>query len=353
MAPFAGFNMPISYKGIQQEHMAVRQSVGMFDVSHMGEFFIEGPDALALLQQTTSNDVSKLIPGKAQYSCLPNNVGGIIDDLIVYRLPDERSSIGGQAYMLVVNASNIDKDWNWIKEHRKGFKVDMRNESDNIGLLAVQGPKAIDVLQRLTTVNLADIKFYHFEIGTIAGIPDVILSGTGYTGAGGFELYAAADRINELWDKIMEAGQPEGIQPVGLGARDTLRLEMGFCLYGNDIDDTTSPIEARLGWITKVKKGTFNSVEIFKKQKQEGVNRKLVGFKVSERRVPRNGYVLINKKGEEIGKVTSGSQSPNLGHPIGMGYVKTAYAEPGTIIGFVAGKKQVEAEVVKPPFIAK
>ncbi len=350
MAEFAGYNMPISYAGIKEEHKAVRENAGVFDVSHMGEFFIEGPGALDLLQQISSNDVSKLFPGRALYSCMPNKEGGIVDDLIIYRLPDERSESGGHAYMLVVNAANIQKDWEWITQH-KGYDVSMTDRSDEIGLLAVQGPKALSVLQKLTEVNLSEIKFYHFTIGELAGLSDVIISATGYTGSGGFELYAQADQMVELWNAIFEAGEDIGIAPVGLGARDTLRLEMGYCLYGNDIDDQTSPLEAGLGWITKLKKGPFNSSEIFKKQKEEGIDQKLVGFKVLERRVPRNGYQIVDENDTEIGRVTSGTQSPSLGIPIGMGYVKKAYASPDTAIFIVAGKKKVPARVVRPPFL--
>lgn len=350
MAGFAGYNMPISYAGIKEEHQAVRENVGVFDVSHMGEFFVEGPGALDLLQQISSNDVSKLFPGRAQYSCMPNKKGGIVDDLIIYRMPDERSSIGGHAYMLVVNAANIEKDWNWINRH-DGYEVKLTDRSDEFGLLAVQGPKATQVLQKLTEVALDEIKFYHFTLGTFAGISDVIISATGYTGAGGFELYAPAEQMPQLWEAIFEAGKEANIQPVGLGARDTLRLEMGYCLYGNDIDDETSPLEAGLGWITKLKKGPFNSSEIFEKQKAEGIQKKLVGFEVMERRVPRQGYAILNDQGEAIGKVTSGTQSPSLGHPIGMGYVKKAYAAPDTKILIEAGRKQVPARIVKPPFL--
>ncbi len=350
MAEFAGYNMPISYAGIKEEHQAVRENVGVFDVSHMGEFFVEGPGALDLLQQITSNDASKLFPGRAQYSCMPNKDGGIVDDLIIYRMPDEHSSIGGHAYLLVVNAANIEKDWKWIQQH-EGYEVKITDRSDEYGLLAVQGPKATAVLQSLTEVDLSEIKFYHFTIGDLAGIPDVIISATGYTGSGGFELYVHNENMVKLWDAIFEAGKESGIAPIGLGARDTLRLEMGYCLYGNDIDDQTSPLEAGLGWITKLKKGAFNSSEIFQKQKEEGIQRKLVGLDVQERRVPRHGYIIVDGDGTEIGHVTSGTQSPTLGSPIGMGYVSLDHAEIGTQVFIVAGKKQLPATVVKPPFV--
>ncbi len=350
MAEFAGYHMPISYAGINEEHKAVRENAGVFDVSHMGEFFVEGPRALDLLQRVSSNDVSKLFPGRAQYSCMPNKEGGIVDDLIIYRLPDERSQSGGHAYMLVVNAANIQKDWDWITRH-EGYEVKMTDRSDEMGLLAVQGPNAAKVLQQLTDVDLSEIKFYHFTIGELAGLPDVIISATGYTGAGGFELYARADQMVELWNAIFEAGKDIGIVPVGLGARDTLRLEMGYCLYGNDIDDQTSPLEAGLGWITKLQKGPFNSRELFLAQKEEGVDKKLVGFEVLERRVPRKDYKILDEGGVEIGRVTSGTQSPSLGIPIGMGYVKKEFAAPDTSIFIVAGKKQIPAKVVHPPFL--
>ncbi|MEL7121642.1 MAG: glycine cleavage system aminomethyltransferase GcvT [Bacteroidota bacterium] len=352
MAEFAGYNMPISYAGIKEEHMSIREGVGVFDVSHMGEFFIEGPGALDLLQQISSNDASKLQPGKAQYSCMPNNDGGIVDDLIIYRLPDEDSQSGGHAYMLVVNAANIEKDWNWIQQH-EGFDVNMRNESDNIALLAVQGPKAEAAIQSLTSVNLADIKFYHFEIGQFAGIDDVIISATGYTGSGGFELYIPSSQADKVWDALFEVGKEYGIAPVGLGARDTLRLEMGYCLYGNDIDDTTSPLEAGLGWITKLKKGAFNSSDIFVKQKLEGISRKLIGFVVQERRVPRHGYEIYNEQEELIGRVTSGTSSPSKEQPIGLGYVQKEYSKEGTTLLISTGRKKIPAIVSKPPFIEK
>ena len=345
MVPFAGYNMPVQYEGVTAEHLTVRSAVGVFDVSHMGEFLVEGTEALTLLQKVTSNDVSKLAIGDAQYSCLPNDIGGIVDDLICYRLKE-------QTYLLVVNASNIEKDWNWIKGHNDA-NVSMENISDQCGLLAVQGPKAVEVLQTLTKIELNNIKYYNFKIGEISGIKDVILSATGYTGSGGFELYVNNENLAELWDAVMNAGKSFNIQPTGLGARDTLRLEMGFCLYGNDIDDKTSPIEAGLSWITKVKKGDFNSQSIFAKHKTEGVYKKLVGFIVEDRRVPRQGYVIENSNENVIGTVTSGTQSPSLGIPIGMGYVKTEFAKEGTEILIVAGKKKLNAKVVKLPFYKK
>lgn len=350
MAEFAGYNMPISYKGIQEEHATVRNGVGVFDVSHMGEFIIRGKEALDLIQKVTSNNVAKLEIGDAQYSCLPNHEGGIVDDLLVYRLAEDQCAEGEQAYMLVVNASNIEKDWNWIEQHNS-YDAKMINISDQTGLLAVQGPKATKVLQSLTDIDLSALKYYTFTKGKIAGIDNVIISATGYTGSGGFELYVNSENSAALWDAVFAGGEAEGIQPIGLGARDTLRLEMGYCLYGNDINDTTSPIEAGLGWITKTKKGDFNSVEIFQKQRAEGTARRLVAFTVSDRRVPRHDYIIENEAGEAIGIVTSGTQSPSLGIPIGMGYVPTDYKAVGTKIAIVAGKKRLSATVVKLPFL--
>ncbi|MDZ4683215.1 MAG: glycine cleavage system aminomethyltransferase GcvT [Saprospiraceae bacterium] len=349
MAEFAGYNMPISYAGIKEEHFAVRNGVGVFDVSHMGEFIVRGKEALALIQKVTSNDASKLQIGQAQYSCLPNLTGGIVDDLLVYRLPENMSSESEPAFMLVVNASNIEKDWNWISEHNT-FDAQMINISEQTGLLAVQGPRATEVLQKLTDVDLNSIKYYHFEKGRMAGIDKVLISATGYTGAGGFELYVASEHTEALWDAVFEAGKNLDIKPVGLGARDTLRLEMGFCLYGNDIDDTTSPIEAGLKWITKLQKRDFNSSEIFKRQVAEGVGRNLVAFVVEDRRVPRHGYPIEDAAGNVIGEVTSGTQSPSLDLPIGMGYVQHAFAAPDTAIFVVAGQKKLAAKVVKLPF---
>ncbi|MCI5082012.1 MAG: glycine cleavage system aminomethyltransferase GcvT [Saprospiraceae bacterium] len=352
MTEFAGYNMPLSYEGVKAEHLCVRNNVGVFDVSHMGEFIIRGKEALELIQKVTTNDASKLTIGKAQYSALPNDTGGLLDDLLVYRLPEDMCAEGEKAYMLVVNASNIEKDWNWIKEQNT-FDTKMINISEQTGLLAVQGPNATKVLQKLTDVDLSTVGFYTFVKGQMAGLDNVLISATGYTGAGGFELYADSSKMEQLWDAIFEAGKDLDIKPIGLGARDTLRMEMGFCLYGNDIDETTSTIEAGLGWITKFKKGDFNSRDIFLKQKTEGIDRKLVGFTLNERRVPRHGYKIENENGEVIGEVTSGTQSPSLNHPIGMGYVPKSYAEIGRTIYVVAGKKRLMAEIVKPPFIKK
>lgn len=349
MVEFAGYNMPLSYAGIKEEHQVVRDNVGVFDVSHMGEFIVRGKEALELIQAITTNDASKLSIGRAQYSALPNETGGLLDDLLVYRLPEDMCSEGEQAFMLVVNASNIEKDWDWIKS-KNTFDTKLINISDQTGLLAVQGPVASKILQKITDIDLSDIKYYHFVKGTIAGLDNVLISATGYTGSGGFELYVDSSKLEVLWKAIFEAGKEEGIKPIGLAARDTLRLEMGYCLYGNDIDHTTSTIEAGLGWITKFKKGPFSSSEIFAKQKAEGVSRKLVGFTLKERRVPRHGYLIENENGEVIGQVTSGTQSPSLGHPIGMGYVPPMYATSGRIIFIVAGKKRLPAEITKLPF---
>lgn len=349
MAEFAGYNMPISYAGIKEEHHCVRNNVGVFDVSHMGEFIVKGKEAFELVQSVTSNDVSKLTIGSAQYSCLPNENGGIVDDLLVYRLPEDKCAEGEQAYLLVVNASNIDKDWTWISD-RNHYDCTLSNISDKTGLLAVQGPNAIKVLQTLTDIDLSEIKYYTFKKGTIAGKSNVIISATGYTGAGGFELYANNEDISDLWDAIFQAGASLEIQPIGLGARDTLRLEMGFCLYGNDIDDSTSPIEAGLGWITKTNKGEFPSCSIFKSQRSNGVTRKLVGFVMNDRRVPRHDYLIEDADGNTIGKVTSGTQSPSLDKPIGMGYVSTNFSTENSSIYIVVGAKRIEASVVTLPF---
>ena len=341
MAEFAGYNMPIVYTTISDEHEAVRKKAGVFDVSHMGEFMVRGPGSLDFLQKVTSNNVAGLVECQAQYSCLPNRTGGIVDDLLVYKMPE------ADTYMLVVNASNIEKDWNWLKENSGDFDVEMENISDTIGLLAVQGPAVTQLIQPLTDIDLEQIKFYHFAVGTFAGIENTIISATGYTGSGGFELYVPSEALPKLWEQIMAIGE---IQPAGLGARDTLRLEMGYCLYGNDIDDTTSPLEAGLGWITKLKKGEFNSSGIFIKQKEEGLKKRLVGFKLNERRVPRHGYEIENDSGEVIGVVTSGTQSPSLNQPIGMGYVKKPFDKDGTTIFIIKGKKRFEATVTRPPF---
>jgi aminomethyltransferase len=355
MAEFAGYNMPISYTTITEEHHAVRKALGVFDVSHMGEFIVRGKDATAFLQGATSNDVSKLKPGQIQYSCMPNKKGGIVDDLLVYRLDDapEMTVEGEQSYMLVVNASNEIKDWRWLKRQARGFQVKMQNISSKTGLIAVQGPKVVEALKKLTDIDLGSIEYYSFRRGKFAGCKNVIVSATGYTGSGGFEIYARNKDIAKIWDKIFKAGEKHGIKPCGLGARDTLRLEMGYCLYGNDIDDKTSPIEAGLGWITKLNKAAdFPSKAKFQKQKAEGVKRRLVGFVLDgERRVPRHGYVIESRRGATIGVVTSGTHSPTLDKPIGTGYVKLKYAEPGSKISIVVGGKKLEAVVTKMPFV--
>ena len=342
MVPFAGYNMPVRYSSDIEEHMTVRNGVGVFDVSHMGEFKIEGPNALDLIQRVTSNDASKLVNGQAQYSCLPNATGGIVDDLIVYKIKDED-------YLIVVNASNIEKDWNWfVKYNTKGAV--MKNLSDDYCLFAAQGPKAAGVLQKLTKTDLSAIKYYHFAIGEFAGVNEVIMSNTGYTCAGGFEIYVNKNSGVKVWNAIFEAGKDENIKPIGLGARDTLRLEMGFCLYGNDIDDTTSPLEAGLGWITKFTKDFTNSVAL-KKQKEEGVQKKLVGFKMIDKGIPRHDYQLKNAAGEVIGKVTSGTMSPVLGIGIGLGYVTISNASPGSEIFVDVRGKLLKAAVNKLPLI--
>ncbi len=342
MVPFAGYNMPVRYSSDKEEHLAVRNSVGIFDVSHMGEFMLEGPEALSLIQSVTSNDASKLEVGQAQYTCLPNEDGGIVDDLLVYKLAEEK-------YMLVVNASNIEKDWNWLtKYNTKGVK--MENISDSMSLFAVQGPKATQAIQSLTAINLDDIKFYTFVVGEFAGTPNVIISATGYTGAGGFEIYVDNQYAGQVWNAIMEAGQKQDIKPIGLGARDTLRLEMGFCLYGNDIDDTTSPHEAGLGWITKYTK-EFTNWQNLKKQKEEGIKRKLVGFLMEDKGIPRQGYDIKNEAGETIGRVTSGTLSPLLNIGIGLGYVSKAYSKPETTIYIAVRNKVLQAVVKKLPLI--
>ena len=342
MVPFAGYNMPVRYSSDKEEHLTVRNGVGIFDVSHMGEFLLEGPGALDLIQKVTSNDAGKLTAGQAQYSCLPNDDGGIVDDLLVYKMDEEK-------YLLVVNASNIEKDWNWIVKYN-AHGVKMVNISDRMSLFAVQGPKATEALQTLTDTNLDEIRFYTFRVDNFAGVPDVIISATGYTGAGGFEIYVDNQYAKQVWDKIMEAGRQAGIKPIGLGARDTLRLEMGFCLYGNDIDDTTSPHEAGLGWITKYTK-EFTNWENLKKQKEEGVKRKLVGFTMTDKGIPRQGYEIRNEDGQTIGKVTSGSLSPVLNHGVGLGYVTKDYSKPETKIFIVIRNKELEASVKKLPLI--
>jgi aminomethyltransferase len=342
MVPFAGFNMPVRYSSDIEEHMTVRNGVGVFDVSHMGEFTLKGPNALDLIQRVTSNDAAKLIDGQAQYSCLPNETGGIVDDLIVYKIKDND-------YLLVVNAGNIDKDWNWISQYNtKG--VEMKNISDDTCLFAIQGPKAAATLQKLTKTDLSTIKYYHFAIGEFAGVPDAVISNTGYTGAGGFEIYVHKQYAEKIWKAIFEAGAEFGIKPIGLGARDTLRLEMGFCLYGNDIDDTTSPLEAGLGWITKFTKEFTNSVAL-KQQKEEGVTKKLIGFKMLEKGIPRHDYVVKDAAGNVIGKVTSGTMSPLLGIGVGLAYVTTTNAAVGTEIAIDVRGKALKAQVSKLPLI--
>lgn len=342
MTPFAGYEMPVRYTSDKEEHNNVRQNVGMFDVSHMGEFFVKGKGALELIQKVTTNDASKLYDGKAQYSCLTNNNGGIIDDLLIYRIAEEE-------YMLVVNASNIEKDWNWIVK-QNSFGAELSNESDNYSLLAVQGPKALEALQSLVEIPLSEIGYYSFTKGKFGGFDDIIISATGYTGSGGVELYIPNEHIVEVWNKIMAAGKPFNLLPTGLAARDTLRLEMGFCLYGNDIDDTTTPLEGGLGWITKLNKD-FIAADILKKQKEEGITRKLVAFEMMEKGIPRSGYELLNTEGELIGKVTSGTMSPMLNKGIGMGYVKKEYAKSETEILIPIRNKQLKAKVVKAPFV--
>ncbi|WP_149276354.1 glycine cleavage system aminomethyltransferase GcvT [Pareuzebyella sediminis] len=342
MVSFAGFNMPVSYEGVNIEHDTVRKGVGVFDVSHMGEFLIEGPHALALIQKVTSNDASVLSVGRAQYSCLPNETGGIVDDLIVYRIKDE-------TYLLVVNASNIDKDWNHIAKYNEKIGAVMRNLSDDYSLLAIQGPKAIEAMQPLTSVDLTGIKFYNFVVADFAGIDYVIISATGYTGSGGFEIYCKNSEVQQVWDRVFEAGKAFDIKPIGLAARDTLRLEMGYCLYGNDIDDSTSPLEAGLGWITKFSKDFVNS-EALAREKEKGVSRKLIAFELNERGIPRKGYDIVDDQGNEIGKVTSGTMSPSLGTGIGLGYVPTEFSNIETVIHVRIRKNLIPATVVKLPF---
>ena len=343
MHEFAGYNMPIEYSGIIDEHLTVCNGVGVFDVSHMGEFWVKGPHALDFLQKVTSNNVAALVPGKIQYTCFPNEDGGIVDDLLVYQYEPEE-------YLVVVKASNIEKDWNWrISHNTEG--AELENSSDNMAQLAVQGPKAIQALQKLTDINLADIPYYTFKVGEFAGEKNVIISNTGYTGAGGFELYFYPDAAMKIWDAVFEAGAEFGIKPIGLGARDTLRLEMGFCLYGNDLDDTTSPIEAGLGWITKFVDGkNFTNRSMLEKQKAEGTVRKLVGFEMIDRGIPRHGYELTTAEGDKIGVVTSGTMSPIRKIGIGMGYVKPEYSKIGTEICIDMRGRKLKAVVVKPPF---
>lgn len=342
MVPYAGYSMPVQYSGVNEEHLVVREKLGVFDVSHMGEFRVKGPGSLGLIQKICSNDAAKLVAGKVQYSCLPNDQGGIVDDLLVYCIEPEKE------YLLVVNASNIDKDWAWISQHNDTGAT-LINESDETSLLAVQGPKATEALQSLTEVNLADMGYYTFQIGTFAGIENTVISATGYTGSGGFELYVPNGDARKLWDAVMKAGEPFGIQPTGLAARDTLRLEMGFCLYGNDIDDTTSPLEAGLGWITKFTKEFTNSAAL-KAQKEQGVSKKLVGFEMIDRGIPRKDYEIADAEGKVIGRVTSGTMSPSLKLAIGMGYVPADQTAEGTELNIVVRNKMLRARIVKPPF---
>jgi aminomethyltransferase len=341
MLPFAGYNMPITYEGINAEHLSVRNSIGVFDVSHMGEFHLKGENALALIQKLTSNDASKLFDGKVQYSCLPNDDGGIVDDLLVYR-------IHADEYMLVVNASNMEKDWNWITSHND-LGVKMINQSDEMSLLAIQGPFAAQAMQTLTDIDLKNMEYYSFKIGTFAGFDPIIVSATGYTGSGGFEIYIPNAAAESIWKAVFKAGEPYNIKPAGLASRDTLRLEMGFCLYGNDIDDTTSPIEAGLGWITKFTKDFVNA-EYIKNHKEKGTLRKLVAFEMLERAIPRHDYLIVDKEGISIGKVTSGTMSPSLNKGIGMGYVSTAMSHIDTEIFIQIRDKNIPAKVVKLPF---
>ncbi|MGQ7854029.1 glycine cleavage system aminomethyltransferase GcvT [Pedobacter sp. WC2501] len=341
MVPFAGYNMPVTYEGINAEHATVRNGVGVFDVSHMGEFILKGENALDLIQRVTSNDAAKLYDGKVQYSCLPNQDGGIVDDLLVYKIDDK-------SYMLVVNASNIEKDWNWIQQFNTEG-VEMHNISDQTSLLAIQGPKAADALQSLTDVDLAPMEYYTFVKGTFAGVDNVVISATGYTGAGGFEIYFENQYADQIWDAIFKAGAPYNIKPIGLGARDTLRLEMGFCLYGNDIDDTTSPIEAGLGWITKFSKSFTNS-EALLAQKEAGIQKKLVGFEMIDRGIPRHDYEIADAEGNIIGKVTSGTQAPSLQKAIGMGYIAKDFTKEGTEVFILIRNTPIKAKVVKFPF---
>lgn len=344
MVPFAGFLMPVRYSSDIEEHSTVRKGVGVFDVSHMGEFIVEGPQALDLIQYVTSNDASKLTPGKAQYSCFPNAQGGIVDDILVYCLEENQ-------YMLVVNASNIEKDWNWINSFNK-FDTELQNISDQVCLFAVQGPDAVKVLQKLTPAELSEIPYYSFVVDEFAGIPGVIISATGYTGAGGFELYVPVESAENVWKEIFKAGEEFNIKPIGLGARDTLRLEVGYCLYGNDITDETSPLEAGLGWITKTDKDFVGKDKIME-QKKSGVPRKLVGFMMEERGVPRSQYDIVNAEKEVIGKVTSGTQSPSLGKGIGLGYVVANKAVPGTEVFVSIRNTPIKAKIVKLPFLKK
>lgn len=342
MVPYAGFEMPVQYTGLREEHEAVRTAAGMFDVSHMGEFVVRGPHALDLIQWITTNDVAKLTDGKIQYSCMPNADGGIVDDLLVYRMHSEE-------YLLVVNASNMQKDWDWIQSQNR-FGAEIENVSDQTALIAVQGPKALAIVERITSLSLSDMKYYTWQKGQIGGHDGILISTTGYTGSGGCEIYIPNHQAASIWDQLMEAGAEQGLIPAGLGARDTLRLEKGFCLYGNDINDTTSPIEAGLSWITKFTKDFVNRAAI-EAHKTEGTSRKLVGFKLTERGIPRQGYTLHNKAGDQIGEVTSGTMSPSLGEAIGMGYVTLDHVAVGSTIQVGIRNKMIAAEVVKIPFL--
>ena len=341
MVPFAGYNMPVSYEGVNIEHETVRNNVGVFDVSHMGEFLVLGPNALELIQKVTSNDASKIVDNQAQYSCFPNTTGGIVDDLIVYRINNEK-------WLLVVNASNIEKDWNWINSHNS-VGAELINVSEDYSLFAIQGPKAVQAMQSLTSIDLNNIKFYHFQIADFAGVKNIIISATGYTGSGGFEIYCKNNEAKQIWKEIFNAGNNFNIKPIGLAARDTLRLEMGYCLYGNDINDTTSPIEAGLGWITKFTKNFTNSDNLLK-QKELGTQRRLVAFELDERGIPRQGYDILNNQGDKIGKVTSGTMSPTLAKGIGMGYIPTNLKSVGTKLYIQIRKKIIPATIVKLPF---
>lgn len=345
MVPFAGYNMPVQYEGVNIEHETVREHLGVFDVSHMGEFLITGKGALDLIQHVTTNDVSTMAPGRAQYNCMPNGNGGIVDDLIVYMVEENK-------YLLVVNASNIEKDWNWITQHNT-FGASMRDLSEDYSLLAIQGPKAVEAMQNLSPIDLSAIKYYHFEVGEFAGVENVIISATGYTGSGGFEIYCKNEEVKQIWDKVLEAGESFGIKPIGLAARDTLRLEMGFCLYGNDIDDSTSPLEAGLGWITKLNKGTFIDSERLAAQKEAGIKEKLVGFQLVDRGIPRHNYPIVDSEGHQIGRVTSGTMAPTVKKAIGLGYVEMQYATPDSEIYIEVRNKRLKAKVVKPPFYKK
>ena len=342
MVPFAGYNMPIQYEGVTAEHITVREAVGVFDVSHMGEFLVEGENALALIQKITSNDASKLEIGDAQYSCFPNEDNGIVDDLICYRIKEN-------TYLLVVNASNIEKDWNWVSKYNEGFNANLKNLSEEYSLLAIQGPKAVEAMQSLSSLDLGEIPFYKFKIGDFAGVENVIISATGYTGSGGFEIYCKNEEATQIWDKVFKAGADYGIKPIGLAARDTLRLEMGYCLYGNDIDETTSPIEAGLSWITKFTKDFVNA-EALAREKEHKPERRLIAFELNERGVPRQGYDIVNESKKVIGNVTSGTMSPCLQKGIGMGYVPRELSKTGSKIYIQVRKKAIPATIVKLPF---